>query len=218
MARSYRHWTPRYVVDRLRLMLFERMNPGLPWMGPRAVRFLDAWLRPRDRGLEWGSGRSTVWLARRIARLTSVEHDPAWHGTVRSTLLREGIGTVDYRLAPVEDAETPSAGSSYLSVADEFPPASLDVVLVDGLYRDRCAQAAIGLLKPGGLLVIDNANWYLPHATRSPNSVGAAGVPATELWKGVSGRLSSWKPVWTSSGVTDTAFFIKPGARVDGTA
>ncbi len=216
MGRSFRHWTPRYVVDRIRLMLHERMNPGLPWMGPQAVKFLDNWLRPGDRGLEWGSGRSTVWLARRIARLTSVEHDPSWHAKVKAILGAEGFGNVDYRLAPVEDRETPSPGTPYLSVVEEFSPGSFDVVLVDGLYRDLCAEAAMGRLKPGGLLVIDNVNWYLPHATHSPNSVGTTGNPATDVWRAVFDDLHSWRCVWTSSGVTDTAFFVKPFAAPDG--
>src|SRR5574341_1510870 len=139
-------------------MVHEWRNPDLPWLSRQAVQILTNWLRRDDRGLEWGSGRSTVWLAGLVDRMTSVEHDPQWHEKVKNELIRRKLFNVDYRLEPVDDQELPSESSPYLAVAAEFPPLSIDFALVDGLYRDRCAQAALELLKPGGLLIIDNAN------------------------------------------------------------
>jgi len=57
--RRFRHWTPRYIWDRLGTVLYERRRPEDPWLTKEAVRALSTYLRLEDSGLELGSGRST---------------------------------------------------------------------------------------------------------------------------------------------------------------
>lgn len=91
-----------------------------------------------------------------------------------------------------------------------MPDASLNLVLVDGAYRDHCARYALPKLAPGGLLVIDNVNWFLPSETRSPFSRGPADGPANEVWRDVLDVIDAWRVIWTSCGVSDTAIYVKP--------
>jgi hypothetical protein len=70
----------------LRQIAFSRRFPDAPWLAESAVLLLDSWLKPTDVELEWGSGRSTIWLARRMKRLTSVESDKTWFEMVRVRL------------------------------------------------------------------------------------------------------------------------------------
>jgi hypothetical protein len=59
---------------------------------------------------------STRWLAARVRHLTSVEHDAAWHGRIRSRLAGHRLnGIVDYRLATM--AELPQLTDGYASGA-----------------------------------------------------------------------------------------------------
>jgi len=44
----------------------ERKHPGNRWLTRDGVRFLDQALKPTDVGLEFGSGRSSIWFARRM--------------------------------------------------------------------------------------------------------------------------------------------------------
>ncbi|HWQ10611.1 MAG TPA: hypothetical protein VN436_15930, partial [Holophaga sp.] len=53
-------------------------DPCYPWLNAGAVRFLDRHLAPDMAGFEWGGGRSTAFVARRVARLVSVEHKAKW--------------------------------------------------------------------------------------------------------------------------------------------
>jgi hypothetical protein len=209
--RSFRHWTPRYILDRLGVLIYERTHPENPWLTRQAVDFLEQWLRPTDHGFEWGSGRSTVWFARRVAGLISIEHDPAWYDRVRARMAALSLHNVDYRLVPMRPASPDPRTHPYVTTARSVSPDSLDFALVDGEFRDHCARVALRLIKPGGILVIDNVNWFLPHATRSPSSVGASGPPASPDWGSVAAALAEWRCYWTSSGVTDTAVFFKPG-------
>jgi predicted O-methyltransferase YrrM len=72
-------------------MAHERRHPDSPWLTSEAVVFLERSLEPDRVGFEWGSGRSTVWFARWVRRLISVEHDPLWYEQVRKRLDEEGL-------------------------------------------------------------------------------------------------------------------------------
>lgn len=207
--RSFRHRTPRYIFDRVALILHERSNPGEPWLTRQMVKILDGLLRPHDIGLEFGSGRSTTWFAERLGALTSVEHDDQWYGLVRPNLSRFE-DRVRYFLRP--DGKAGDGGSKYVQVAELFPDSTLDFVLIDGVARDYCAAASLGKLKRGGLIVIDNVNWFLPrrNPSRAPNSRGMNDGCASTTWEEVWRELSRWRCIWTTDGVTDTALWLKP--------
>lgn len=191
-----RHWSARYVADRVGEEIYRRRHPGEPWLTQAAISILDRWLRPSDVAAEFGSGRSTAWFARRVGHLTSVEHDPVWYEQVRAD---PAVAHVDYLL--MVDTE------AYVGVARSFPASSLHFALVDGAHRDRCVDAIIHAIKPGGLLTIDNANWYMTSPeTRSPHQLWQG----TQAWKDIERRLSLWRLVWTTNGVTDTALFFRP--------
>jgi predicted O-methyltransferase YrrM len=167
-------------------------------------------LRPSDCGVEFGSGRSTIWFAERVGHLTSVEHDEQWHATVSAKLKDRRLTNVDYILAHRDQPTELGDKSAYTRVALTFPDQSIDFVLVDGIYRDYTAKFILPKIRPGGLLVIDNVNWFLPSQSYSPNSRPSALGPDGPIWAEVAETLADWRSIWTSSGVWDTAIFVKP--------
>lgn len=203
------HRTPRYAYHRIRQLLYERAHPDAPWLTPAAIDLLSTMLRPTDQGAEFGSGRSTLWFATRVAALTSVEHDSRWHQRVTAKLKEHGIGNVDCILAPGDQPMERGGESAYAMTALAFPDASLDFALVDGHYRDHSTKLILPKIKPGGMLIIDNVNWYLPCESKAPNSRTQALGPATDTWACVWRQLATWRTIWTSSGVWDTAIFIR---------
>lgn len=158
---------PGALVARVRRVFYDRRHPGEPWIAIGAIRFLERELRRDWSALEWGSGRSTVWFARRVGRLTSVEHDPSWFERVAGILDGEGLDRVDLRLVPMDPGKenglvhTRESGlPGYVAVADGFADASLDFVVVDGQYRVSCVLAALDKLSPGGLLLVDDEQTF----------------------------------------------------------
>jgi predicted O-methyltransferase YrrM len=213
-GRTVRHWTPRYIRARTREVLYQRGHPEAPWLTPEAVRLLDSMLRPSDIGAEFGSGRSTSWLAQRCAHLTSVEHDEAWYATVSATLAAGGITHVDYRYHPRYKRDAPGERSAYAQIAQFFGDESVDFALVDGLYRDYVTLFLLPKIKPGGMLIIDDVHRYLPSLSMSPLALRPPAAPATAGWEQAAAALAGWRRIWTSSGVSDTAIFVKTsGAR-----
>ena len=203
--RNYRHLTPRYIVNRLRLMAYERRHPDDPWLTADAVRWLDRWLRPQHEGLEWGCGRSTIWFARRVAGLTSAESDADWYTRVQERLADAGLAEhISIRLTQHEAA--------YVGISEGIEV--VDFALVDGIasIRAECALSCIEKIRAGGIIIVDNVNWFIPRErpSHAPNSRRLSDGYANSRWEEFHHLVTDWPVVWTTNGVTDTAIWTKP--------
>jgi predicted O-methyltransferase YrrM len=129
-----------------------------PWLGYRAVNRLDEIIKPDWSILEFGSGMSSLFFARRCRRLVTVESDSEWYERMQGFFAEQGFGNVDYRLRGADD---------YTAHAD-LPERSFDLVVVDGLVRDRCALTALEKVKSGGYVFFDNSDvpWAEHQAAR----------------------------------------------------
>lgn len=140
---------------------FERQNPDAPWLVPEAIRRIEQFLKPDHVGFEWGCGRSTLWFARRISHITSVEGRRDWFEEVSRLVEMQGLQhkvnlllkevTTEYDFLSDEVARYAGAINP---IADE----SLDFILVDGHFRVPCLNHIGNKLRSGGMLVIDNTN------------------------------------------------------------
>lgn len=205
MPRSIAHWTSRYILSRLSVMYDEWRNPNNPWLTRDAVKFLNQVLKPTDVALEFGSGRSSIWFARRIGRLISVEDNNTWNSKVTALIVRNNLAEkIDLRLREPR--------SEYVAQVETFVDSSLDLCLVDGSHRDECALRVIPKIKPGGFLAVDNINWYLPSDTLTPSSRGPSDGCATAEWATFAETVSDWRQFWTSNGIQDTCIWLKPCA------
>jgi predicted O-methyltransferase YrrM len=207
--RTFHHWSPTYIRRRIIELRYRRRHPDLPWLTPAGNDILAARLDHSDIGLEMGSGRSTLWFAKRTRYLTSIEDDAIWYGRVESMLREASQDNVTLRLIPKDVPDSDGSRSAYVrAIRDVQDP--LDYVLIDGAYRDHCAVNVTSKIRPGGMLIVDNANWFLPSDSISPRSRTLAQGPGTPTWMEFQLSVSCWQRIWTSSGVNDTAFFFKP--------
>ena len=139
---------------------FERENPEAPWLVPASIPFIEDLLRRGMRGLEWGAGRSTVWLARQGVTLVSVEGRRPWRDTVQQQLDDEGLSdqvTVIVAEVHQDYAVDPATIEAYATAPTSFATEKFDFILVDGHFRSACIRQVPALLAPNGILVIDNA-------------------------------------------------------------
>lgn len=137
----------------------------VPWWTLASSRYVDEYLRvrPGSRAFEWGSGASTLWLAKRCASVVSVEHDAEWAEAVRPMLpsnaaLRLVQPVPEERAEAVRSRKPGFAGldfSRYVDAIDAMDGA-FDVIVVDGRAREACFARAIEHLAPGGIIVFDN--------------------------------------------------------------
>lgn len=65
-------------------------------------------------------------------------------------------------------------------------------------------------LRKGGILVLDNANLFLPNDyTFAPNSRRMKDGFSTETWQQFDDQASKFRRIWTSNGLWDTVIWIK---------
>jgi predicted O-methyltransferase YrrM len=129
-------------------------TPERPWIVPAAI----GWLRRRMRSdwsvLELGSGRSTVWFARRAGRVVSFEDNEHWHGRTRERLDDLGLSNFDLRLRAVEELPR-----EVQALGEEL----FDLVVVDFLEspavtRVDCLKPAMNRVRAGGYLLLDDSD------------------------------------------------------------
>lgn len=156
---------PWRIVQQLRYRTYLRKNPGVPWMAPNVVEFLNTVITKNDKILEWGSGGSTAWFAARAQSVVSVENNKFWYEKVKRTLQEKRIQNVDYRLIDVDESinqdECIKKGiiPPYVAVVNTYPEEHFDMVIVDGSHRNICINQVPKRLKRGGYMVLDNSNW-----------------------------------------------------------
>ena len=142
----------------------------VPWWTYKAIDEVEAWLAPRHgvRVFEWGSGASTIWLAKRAAEVHSVEHHAGFGKMIQEQLANTPHATLD--IVEPEASEHPEIGSakeghgkldftSYVRHIDRVAEAvdgPFDLIVVDGRAREACLFAALPHLADDGIIVFDN--------------------------------------------------------------
>ena len=130
----------------------------IPWYTYPAIEFLKQFDMRANSVFEFGGGNSSRFWAARAARVTAVETDPAWY----AALTAERIPNLSVHLRREKAA--------YVSCVAE-QNAKFDLIVIDGQWRRSCANLAPMHLAEGGLIVLDNADWY-PDSARGLRAAG----------------------------------------------
>jgi hypothetical protein len=189
---------------------FQLLQPVTPWTSPASIEFFKKCLTNEMIGLEYGSGRSTIFFAKKLKHLVSVEHNREWFKFVKENLSKEKLYNVDYQfVAQNNPANVKELPEDYKALIDgekeikypknffnysqyvlKFPDNYFDFILIDGRSRVHCALNSYHKLKPGGIFVLDNSE--------------------RAQYKPIHKLLVNWKKVNTTTGLTDTTIWFKP--------
>ena len=158
---------PQYIPRCLQHNLINGKSPldlEIPWFSYSAVDFLRNFLRTRMTVFEYGSGGSTLFCARRVRSVVSIEDNSAWFARVSERLEREGINNVSLELVPF-DFKQPDGfeASGYFRAIER---GKFDVIIIDGSeewthVRPICFEKAESQVEPGGVIVVDDS-WRYP--------------------------------------------------------
>jgi len=149
---------------RRRQARFERLNPEAPWFVPDSLPYIESILKPTFVGLEWGTGRSSIWFGKRVAHITCVEGRRTWWNEMVSRVGQERLETrIDLRLVEItsEFNFNNNEIDRYTGVIEEFPDESLDFVIIDGHFREACLDRCSKKIKGGGVLILDNSDLHV---------------------------------------------------------
>lgn len=123
----------------------QNTNP-IPWFTYPAIEFLQQFDLRQKLVFEWGSGHSSLFFAKRCKEITSIEANNEWFKYISQKL-------ADNQKIILRDSE------SFASAIEEFS-LKYDVIVIDSLKRGECAIKALNFLNDGGVIILDNSDWY----------------------------------------------------------
>lgn len=144
---------PQYVDDN---------NQILPWYTKPFLNELLLWDIKDWDIFEWGSGYSTIWYASHCKSVTSIECDKSWKYFLEQVISEKNITNTIIKLRAVDTQYSTSLSeggkrSAYVQAIEEDNK-KYDCIIIDGLHRNECAKHVLSHLKPGGILILDNAH------------------------------------------------------------
>lgn len=119
----------------------------IPWVTPEALHMFDLFCKPHHEVLEFGAGGSTLFFARRVSKVVSLEADKDWYRMVNEEAAKKDISNIEMHLV-----------TSVADCAVSVRARQFDVVLVDcdGIDRFEAAKMAIKQVRKDGIVVVDN--------------------------------------------------------------
>jgi predicted O-methyltransferase YrrM len=210
-----KHHNLSYLLTKIKVTVYEYFNQDKPWLNKEAVETFEKLLKPTDTMVECGSGRSTAWFAKKVKHLISIEENKEWYEIVKKRLADNNISNVDYRYAQF-DLMGEQFDNDFIKTIKSLDDDSIDVCLLDGGPRSFIGLEMMSKLKKGGLLVLDDAQNFMPSQSKSPYAVKSAHEIMTQ-WNGLPMRYvelyettKNWQKIWTSDGLKDSVFMYKP--------
>lgn len=105
--------------------------------------------------------------------------------------------------------EGTAVGADYLSILEQYPSESFDVVLNDGWARVYVASR-LDLVRPGGLFIWDDYAFSFPTETHIPGALDVNSVVRHTKLLEFMQRTSNWRKVIWDDGTHSTGFFFRP--------
>jgi tRNA/tmRNA/rRNA uracil-C5-methylase (TrmA/RlmC/RlmD family) len=139
----------------------------MPWS---VMQWLNTTLNDKMRVFEWGSGGSTIYMAKRVASIISVEHDREWVTVTKQEAKLHSLTNIEFVHHPFEIGKQASIFSSghvehqgedyekYCRSIEDFEDESFDLVVIDGRARMGCLQIAKNKVRIGGYIVVDDTD------------------------------------------------------------
>ena len=122
-----------------------------PWWSAGTIEALELLLHKEMDVFEWGSGNSTIWLAKRARFVWSVEHADLWKDRIAKLARKEGVKK---RIAlSVYPFESIDYYDFILRIKQDF-----DLIIVDGRNRVECFKRALRKVKHGGYVMVDDTD------------------------------------------------------------
>lgn len=130
-----------------RNMCIDAQKNPIPWYTYPAIEYLKQ-LDISDKNVfEFGSGNSSLFWAVKGKEVISVEHNNEWCEIVSKNKLS------NQQIVLFEKKQ------DYISYIVKLNR-KFDIIIIDGKYRLECATNAIKCFKEGGMIILDNSDWF----------------------------------------------------------
>lgn len=117
----------------------------IPWMTYSFIFFLKNRLRKDMVVLEYGSGNSTFFLSKLVKQVVSIEHNKDWYNFLNNKI------PANVKVYLQENLEDYVEHPNKINI-------KFDVIIVDGVERNKVLEISPKILLPNGVIILDNSN------------------------------------------------------------
>jgi hypothetical protein len=142
---SYLHLSGWMQSQKERKPIDQNGNP-IPWMNFPVVRILEERLTKDLNLFEFGSGYSTLFYAKKVKAVSSVEYDEKWLNIIKLQV-PDNVNII-FKREDVDGDYCRAIGET----GDQY-----DVVIVDGRDRVNCIKQSISALSLKGVILLDDS-------------------------------------------------------------
>ena len=118
----------------------------LPWLTYSFIDFITERLSKEFSVFEFGSGNSTLFFAKRVKQVSSVEHNNEWYNKLKSKI----PGNSNLLLSKSDSSE------DYVGVLKQSNK-KYDLIIIDGIHRVDCCLFASNYLTDKGVIILDDS-------------------------------------------------------------
>lgn len=133
--------------SRMSKLPYSKNNDPLPWYTYPAIAYLDQLDFTGCHVFEYGSGNSSRFWSEKSLSVTSVEISHDWYQIVLKNL------------SPNNTLIHAASINEYVKSINN-KSINYDVIIVDGSFRFDCAVEVVKKLSQGGIVILDNSDWY----------------------------------------------------------
>ena len=123
---------------------YDKKGQPIPWYTYPSIEYLNQFDFSEKCIFEYGCGNSSFFWANRAKKIVSVERNEKWYNTV-SCKQKENLKIILQK-------ET----NNFINEIDKFDV--FDVIIIDDICRDKCAEKAISKISKNGIIIIDNSD------------------------------------------------------------
>lgn len=123
----------------------DRNGAPIPWYTYPAIEYLSQLDLSDKTVFEYGCGNSSLYWARIAKSVCSVESHKLWYAHFKE--IAPANLTINLREGHTEYTQSiKNSGEKY------------DIIIIDGTFRDECAEQALSSLRSDGLIIFDNSD------------------------------------------------------------
>ena len=116
----------------------------LPWYSYAFIHYIQDKSFDDFSIFEFGSGNSTLWWSHRCRELISIEHDITFYNLMKDKM----PNNVDYKCCNQDNySDTVKNYKNYF-----------EIIIIDGVQRNKCVNNCLGALKGNGVIIFDNSD------------------------------------------------------------
>ena len=144
----------------------DKNGDPIPWLTYPFIDFINDRLNKNLDLFEFGAGNSSIYYAKKLKSVTSIEHSSKWFEIIKSNdkfkydNLNINLVEVPNKFKELgyhEMAFTNDVNDYVRSIALENK--KFNIIVVDGLFRNSCLKECVDYLSEDGVVFLDNTHY-----------------------------------------------------------